>query len=528
MTESSQQGVALQHYLAVVRRRKWLILAVSAVVPLAVVAVSLLQSSVYEGSAKVLLSRQNLASRLTGIPESNASVEEETVVKTQAQVARVPAIARAVSRRLGAGAMSPQELLDSSSVSTSPEAEILTFNVRDGNRRVAARAATLYAQQYSRYRRQQDTAALVSARKGVEKHVRELQEAGEDRGSLYGALLNREQQLQTIETLQTSNTTVIEAAGDAAKVSPKPLRNGVLGLLVGAVVGLGLAFLLEALDTRVQSARELEQTLGIPLLARVPAPPKRDDGEDALAMVDEPEGAQAEAFRMLRTNVEFTLLDREASSIMVTSALEEEGKSTTIANLALAIAQAGKRVALVDLDLRRPRLDRLFGLDQEPGVVQVVLGQKDLDDALNRVSVLPEGGVPSPARQSENGSSGTLDVLTCGSLPPNPGEFVASRRLPELLEQLAERADLLLVDSPPLLHVGDAMTLSADVDALLVVADPKKLRQGSVEEADRLLGSMRAHKLGFVLTGAEHGKGYGYGYGYRPQQPAEPAKAPVA
>jgi capsular exopolysaccharide synthesis family protein len=519
VTEPSEQPVVLQHYLDVVRRRKWLVLAAAILVPLAAVVISSLQTPVYEGSAKVLLQRQNLASRLTGIPEPNASVEEETVVNTQAQVARVPAIARAVLGQLGLPDISPREFLESSSVSTSPEAEILTFNMRDEDERLAARAATAYAQQYSRYRRQQDTASIVSARQGVERRIAELEESGEDSGRLFESLLNREQQLQTMATLQTSNTKVIEAAGTADQVSPQPVRNGVLGLLVGAVMGLGLAFLLEALDTRVRTARELEKRLGIPLLARVPPPPKRPDGEDALAMVAEPEGPQAEAFRMLRTNVEFTMLDRDASTIMVTSALEEEGKSTTVANLGLAFAQAGKRVALVDLDLRRPRLERLFGLERDPGVAQVVLGQAEVAAALDQVPLLPANN--DSVQPQHNGAGGVLEILTCGSLPPNPGEFVASRRLPEMLKQLGERSDLVLVDSPPLLHVGDAMTLSADVDALVVVASPKKLRQGVVDEADRLLKAMRAHKLGFVLTGAEEGKGYGYGYAYRPHdQPA--------
>jgi Mrp family chromosome partitioning ATPase/capsular polysaccharide biosynthesis protein len=517
MAESAEQTLALHHYLGVVRRRKWLILAAAILVPLAAVIVSSLQSPVYEGSAKVLLQRQNLASRLTGIPEASASVETETLVNTQAEVARVTAIARAVVEDLGLE-MTPEEFLASSSVSASPEAEILTFNVRDGDQRLAARAATVYAQQYSRYRRDQDTASIVSAREGVERHIRELEESGGASGRLYDSLLNREQQLQTMATLQTSNTTVIEAAGDAEQVSPKPVRNAVLGLVVGAAVGLGLAFLLEALDTRIRTARELETQLGIPLLARVPPWPEGGDGDGSLAMIADPEGGQAEAFRMLRTNVEFTLLDRDASSIMVTSALEEEGKSTTVANLALAFAQAGKRVAVVDLDLRRPRLDRLFGLDQGPGVVQVVLGERELAEAINVVPITPEKGNAAPAPASGNGTGGTLEVLTCGSLPPNPGEFVASHRLPEMLGQLAERADLVLVDSPPLLHVGDAMTLSADVDAVVVVARQKRLRQGNVQETDRLLSSMRAHKLGFVLTGVDHGKGYGYGYGYRRHQ----------
>lgn len=514
MTEPSEQPIALRHYLGVVRQRKWIVLAATVLVPLVAVIASSLQTPVYEGSAKVLLQRQNLASRLTGIPEPNASVEAETVVNTQAQVARVPTIARAVIKQLGLrDELSPREFLESSSVSTSPEAEILTFDVRDEARRLAARAATAYAQQYSRYRRQQDTGSILSARKGVERRVAELEESGEGSGRLYESLLNREQQLQTMATLQTSNTKVIEAAGTADQISPQPVRDGILALLVGAVMGLGLAFLLEALDTRVRTARELEKRLGIPLLARVPPPPKRPDGEDALAMVAEPEGAQAEAFRMLRTNVEFTLLDRDASSIMVTSALEEEGKSTTVANLGLAFAQAGKRVALVDLDLRRPRLEHLFGLARDPGLTQVVLGQTEVSTALDRVP-LPAADESAP---QHNGAGGALEILTCGALPPNPGEFVASHRLAEILTQLSERSDLVLVDSPPLLHVGDAMTLSADVDALVVVANPKKLRQAIAEEADRLLKAMRAHKLGFVATGAEEGKGYGYGYGYRPR-----------
>jgi len=514
MSDSTEQGVALRHYLDVVRRRKWLVLLVAIIVPLAAVVVSFLQTPVYEGSAKVLLQRQNLASRLTGIPEPNASVEEETVVNTQAQVARVPAIARGVLRQLGLRGTSPQEFLQSSSVSTSPDAEILTFNVRDERRRIAARAATAYAQQYSRYRREQDTASIVSARRVIERRVAEIEESGEDSGRLYDSLLNREQQLQTIATLQTSNTKVIEAAGTADQVSPQPVRNGVLGVLVGAVMGLGLAFLLEALDTRVRTARELETKLHMPLLARVPPPPKRGDGEDALAMLAEAEGPQAEAFRMLRTNVEFTLLDRDAASIMVTSGLEEEGKSTTVANLAVAFAQAGKRVVLVDLDLRRPRLERIFGLERGSGVAQVVLGQAEIADALTRISIQPGG--EGSGLQSREAAEGSLEVLTCGSLPPSPGEFVASHRLPEMLKELCDRSDLVLVDSPPLLHVGDAMTLSADVDALVVVANLKKLRHASVDEAARLLKAARAHKLGFVLAGA--GQQKGYGYEYRPDE----------
>jgi Mrp family chromosome partitioning ATPase len=344
-----------------------------------------------------------------------------------------------------------------------------------------------------------------------------------------------------MEQLQTSNATVVKDADSAAQVSPRTTRNGVLGLLLGVVLGLGLAFLRETLDTRVRSAQEIGDRLELPLLGRVPEPPKHLRAQNALSMVDEPSGLHAEAFRVLRTNVEFSVLDSSVRSIMITSAVEQEGKSTTIANLAVALARAGQRVVLVDLDLRRPFVEKFFQVDG-PGITQVALGHVSLDEALAPIAVIDPGATPSNGNGNGNGHKngngqknvvkGILEVLPSGPLPPDPGEFVGTAALTEILEQLRERADIVLIDAPPALHVGDAMTLSTKVDGIIVVTRMKVVRRQMLGELSRLLATSPTAVIGYIVTGADEEEGYGYGYGYggyyaKPYAQTEKARARI-
>jgi succinoglycan biosynthesis transport protein ExoP len=540
MTESTDQGIALHQYLRVIRRRKWIIVAAVVLVPLVAVVHAVRQPAVYEASAKVLLSRESLANTLTGSQDQSVwMIDEPTFVKTQADVARVPAIAQAVVSKLGVSGMTPGQFLGESSVATAENSQILTFSVQDTDPALAARAASIYAEQYTRYRHEHDTASLEAARRGVADRMAHLVATGQGNSPLYDSLAKREQELQTMEALQTSNASVIQVADGAAQVSPHPVRDGALGLVLGMVLGLGLAFLREGLDTRVRNANEVGERLGLPLLGRIPEPPKKLRDADRLVMVEEPTGIHAEAFRMLRTNLEFAMLDHDIRTIMLTSAVAAEGKSTTAANLALAFARSGRHVVLVDLDLRKPRLDRFFGLSGKRGIAEVVLGRIELDAALARVPILPEvrgreNGEQDdliPLATSSNGSSGSVEVLTTGQIPPNPGEFVGSNALTKVLARLRDRADLVLIDSPPLLEVGDAMTLSRWVDAVVVIARLQLLRRGTIAETHRLLTTIPAHKLGFVLTAAEAEEGYGYGYGFgrqRYHRPYRREEEPVA
>ena len=511
-----------------IRRRKWVILLVVLLTPASAVWLSLRQEPLYEASAEVLLRHENLAASLTGLDDATFSQNPVRLTDTQAELARVPAIAERVLQANGITAMTPDEFLGASDVSANPDADLLEFSVTDPNPGLAARLATAYARHYTLYRLELDTAAFSRALRDAEAGLAELEAAGQEKSPLYVSLVDKAQILRTAEALQTSNAFLVRPATEGGQVSPQPLRNGALALVLGLLLGIGLAFLWEALDTRLRSAEEIGAALGLPLLARLPEPPRRLRSKERLVTIDEPRSAEAEAFRVLRTNLDFVNLERKARSVLVTSAVEEEGKSTTIANLAVTLARTGRRVVLVDLDLRRPILHRFFALEQRPGVTDVALGQVALDDALQRIAIVDPGdGAPAEGNGGGSAVEGFLEILPTGPLPPDPGEFVATSALADILRQLRERADFVLVDSPPLFHVSDALAISAKVDALLLVARLNVLRRPMLRELRRLLAACPAVSVGFVTTGADGEEGYGYGYGrYRAYHPS--LKEPVA
>jgi succinoglycan biosynthesis transport protein ExoP len=514
----------LRDYLQVARRRKWIIVQAAVIVPLAALAFSLNQQAQYQGSAQVLLSQQDLSNQLTGA-QNYTNDPADRQAQTQANLARVPAVAQ---RAIDAARvqMTPAEFLNASAVTVGTNSDILTLDVSNHDPARASRLATAYAHAYVAYRLAQDTAPIMAALNEVQSQIATLP----THGALYTSLEDKATQLRTLAVLKSANASVVQQAPTAMQTAPRTKRNVVLGILLGLFLGTGLAFLREALDTRVRSADAIGSKLDLPLLARLPEPPKKIRGEARLAMLAEPSGPQAEAFRMLRTNVEFASLGKEAKLIMVTSATEQEGKSTTIANLAVAMARSGQHVVLVDLDLRRPYIDRFFNLGNRPGLTQVALGVAQLGEAIVRI---PMGDGDSLA--SINGNSngrrtqvGALDVLPSGPIPPDPGEFVGTARLTEILEHLRSHADVVLIDSPPLLHVGDGLTLSSKVDAVLVVTRMEVMRRQMLTELHRLLETMPANKLGFVVTSAEAEEGYESGYGgyyyqrtYGPREKAE-------
>jgi receptor protein-tyrosine kinase len=505
---------SLRDYLRVLMMRKMIVLVAAVLTPAVAIAVSLNQESLYTASADVFVKRQTLAATLSGIPDPYE--DPERFVQTQVGLARVPELARRVLEQAGARDKQVGQFLSRSEVLSKPGTDLLTFTVTDPNPALAVRLATVYGREFTRYRLQLDTEAVKRARTQVAGQIQRLGAPSRQRAALartYAALFEREGQLRTMEALQTSNAALVHPADEARKTRPKPVRAGILGLGLGIFFGVGLAFLRHALDTRVHSAEEIGERLGLAMLGRVPVLPRHLRRGDRVAMLAEPHGFVAEAYRMLRTNLDFMNLELAARSIVFTSAVEGEGKSTTVVNLGASLALTGRRVVVVDLDLRRPFLHHFFNIENQPGLTQVALGHVTLEQAIVSVALTESTGPPTEQNGNHGAVTGALEVLVAGPVPPDPGEFVGSRSLERILGELSDRADLILIDSPPLLHVGDAMILSSRADALVLVTRLAVLRRQMIRELQRLLATCPARKLGFVLNGARGGAEYG-GYHY--------------
>jgi len=514
--------LTLSEYMAVIRRRKWIILAFAAIGAVLALGYSLHQQKLYQASASVTLSGQQLPVSLGG--QSQNPVEAARYASTQASLAATPTVAGDAIARAGVHGLSATRLLSRTSVTPSATADVLTFAVDDPSAARAKLLATAFAQAFVAFRQSSDHRAVGGLEDALKKQIASVKRqigpnpAGGAQAK-YAVLLGKLQDLRSFDSLNAQSTFVSSRAGSAAQTQPKIARNLLAGIGIGLILGLIAAFVREALDTRVRSTGEVAAQLSLPVLARIGAPPRELRARNALALIEQPGSPHAEAFRILRARLEFANARENARIVMVTSAVEQEGKSTTVANLAVALAQAGKRVVLVDLDLRRPFIDRFFPeASGIPGISDVVLGRARLEDAVALCDVVRDDGTAAPV-------AAKLQVVPAGAAPSNPAELMETAALARALEELAEQADIVLIDAPPLLPVSDALTLSSRVDALLVVTRAEVLRHPMLQELQESLDAMPARKLGFVLTGAGDDRGYGYGYYGAPRASRLPSLA---
>lgn len=273
---------------------------------------------------------------------------------------------------------------------------------------------------------------------------------------------------------------VSPAVVPTSPASPDVLRNAVLGGMLALVAGVAAALVRSLLNTRVTGVDDLRGAKGRTVLGIIPA---SRGGEDAARVfIDRPHGAAAEAYRELRTNLQFVKLAEGRPSVLVTSSLPGEGKSTCSVNLAQVMAGAGARVLLVDADLRSPSVHTVLGLEGGAGLTTVLIGRADLPD------VTQPGGTPG------------LDVITSGAVPPNPSELLGSTAMESVLREAAQRYDVVVLDAPPLLPVTDAAVLSQVVGGVLVVAQNERVRHSDLERAMAKLEAVEAKVVGVVLN----------------------------
>ncbi len=388
-------------------------------------------------------------------------------------------------RRLTAGALGLRE--------DNPQVQAVDQQIGAGH--VALRSA-VDAELQSLHRREEAITSEVArlrqqlmAFPGKETRIAQLQLEGSIVEDTYRYLLAQFQQARMQEMTIAPYVSILDGASGAFRIGTNLRQKVLLGLLVGLLLGIGGAFFLEYLDQTIKSAADIERSIGTPVLGRIPLESKLAAGSNGRRQeivvlthlsADDP---AVEAFRALRTNVTFVGAERPVQLITVTSPGPGEGKSTTAANLALVLAQGGGSTLLVDGDLRRSLLHRTFGVLQEPGLTDVLIGQARAREAI-RPEIQPH-----------------FDVLPAGAAPPNPAELLSSDAMRRLIAELRRDYEFIVMDTPPSLPVTDAVVLSALADATILVMRAGETEETAAQRAVEELRRVRARVAGAVLNG---------------------------
>lgn len=298
---------------------------------------------------------------------------------------------------------------------------------------------------------------------------------------------------------------ITPATAPTSPAAPNVKFNLLLGLLCGLASGVGLALLRSALDTRVRGESDLRQLTTTPMLGGISF--DADATKKPLLTQTPPHSPRAESFRQLRTNLQFAHVSHKSKTVLMTSSLPGEGKSTTATNLAIALAQAGQKVVLIDADLRRPMIAEYLGLERNVGLTTALIGQADVDDVLQ-----PWG-------------DDDLYVLASGQIPPNPSELLGSDKMKHLINQLENTFDAVIIDAPPLLPVTDAAVLAQQVGGVVLVVGTQKVRSPELEKSLAALEMVEADLLGVVLNRlpAKGPDAIAYSY-YSYESPLAPSK----
>jgi non-specific protein-tyrosine kinase len=352
--------------------------------------------------------------------------------------------------------------------------------------------------------KQAELGELFSARQiaDTQAEINSLQQKRNTLQSNYADLLANTQRgaVNSLEIIESATLPTVP-------VGPNRLMTILTAAAIGFVLAAGAAYLLEYLDDTIKTPDDIKRVSDLPTLAGI-ARIKVEDGESPLVTQRQPRSPTSEAFRVLRTGVQFSNIDEQGGSLLVTSANPSEGKSVTAANLAVVMAQAGGSVLLVDADLRRPTQHKIFELSKNQGLTNVLLEMDLADDGGKLHSLLQQMAQPT-------GTKG-LSVLTSGPIPPNPSELLGSAKMKKLLATLGEHYDFVIVDSPPVLAVTDAVVLGTQADGALLVTDSGRTRRNQLKQSVDSLREVNAHLIGVTLNRlTPKSDGYYYYYYYR-------------
>ncbi|MFQ6484502.1 polysaccharide biosynthesis tyrosine autokinase [Brachybacterium epidermidis] len=443
--------VELQNYLSILRDR-WIPALIAALLVLgAVVGFTLLQTPTYQAKNRMFVQTQAGGS----VTELNSGVTfARQQITSYADLATTPLVLEPVIEELGLDS-SPQGLASQISTSVPPETLILEITASSEDPGQAAEIANATAE-------------------SLRQTVSELETDG--------------------DTSSVELTVIAPAITPSSPASPSLPRNLAVGLVLALMAGVATAIIRDLLDNRVRRPEDIEKTFERPVIAKIPS--SRDTKHLPLIAARHPQSLQAEAYRDLRTNLQFMGLAEGQRGVLITSSLPGEGKSSSAINLAHVIAQSGARVLLIDADLRRPSIHQYLSLEGNAGLTTVLIGEAELDELVQPLET--EG----------------LDVLTSGPIPPNPSEMVGSEKMEQLLATAMAQYDFVVVDAPPLLAVTDAVVLSHHVGGALVVARSEAVKKQQLAQALQKLESAGGRTLGVILNRVPTGNRGAYSYTY--------------
>ncbi len=480
-TQREGTGAALRSFLRVIRRRLPILLICATIVPIAALIWSLQQPNEYEASASLLFRNVELDE---GSSFSSASDDPLRAAETNIKSVSIAAVAARTAQRLDTPEVTPAMVADSVEVGLEGQSEVAKITVKTEDPELSAQIANAFATEYIEHRREADRRTILAGKTRVEAEFAQL-DPGQQEGAQGDALREQIDELAVLASLQTGNAEIIQrAVPNGTPVSPKPLRNTVLGLILGLLLGVGLILLLEQFDTRIKDETGVEEAYGLPILASVPHSSKVSlpSAEDPIGLG--PPGA--ESFRMLHANLRYFNVGRKVDSLLITSAGAQEGKTTVSWGLSVTEARSGKSVLLIEGDMRQPSLPARVGQAPESGLSLVLAGEDTLDSAMVKMETGQNAG-------------GELHVLFSGPPPPNSAELLESPRMAELLREAQERYDLVVVDAPPTI-VADAIPLMTQTSGVLVVARVGAAKYDLAQNLRELLAHLNALPLGTVAN----------------------------
>lgn len=515
----------LRQYWELLKKWLWLIVLTTVVSAIAAYVVSINQTPIYQASTRLLVS-QNLSNSASA--QYSDILAAERISRTYAQLLTArPLLESAIAEAGLTGQVDPKDLADAVSVQPVRDTQLIDLKVEYSDPEIAARLANALPRAFIKFNNQQQAARFKELKTALETQLQQLDQeiqaadaelqslanatdpasvarrtVLEDRlaqyRSTYGNVLAQLENIRLAEANALDTLTVVEPADvPDHPIRPRVLMNTLLAAIVGGMIGLGAAFLIEYLDDSIRSPDDIARLTPLSLLGIIARTKNGSNGQAEIITMKDPRAPVSEAFRTIRTSIQFAGVDKPIRTLVVTSAAPGEGKSTVTANLAVVMAQAGKKVVLIDADLRKPTQHKRWGVPNTVGLTGALL-MEPIDDNLEQL--LTETPV-------EN-----LWLLTSGQLPHNPSELLGSHKLMQIVEKLLQQYDLLIFDSPPALAVTDPVILGREMDGVVLVVDAGSTREPMLIHSLLEMEKVQANVLGIVLNNYRKRGDAGYYY----------------